>query len=172
MVLVPLGFLLVIGTLSLQTAVVTRFRLWGVHADLLTILALSAGLFGGPWRGAAMGFAGGFLGDVVSGQLIGLDALGKGLAGYLAGLAGKRMFRDKPLVVAGVTFVGTVVEQILFILGAKAFGIPFALGRGIVQIGIPLGILNALIAVSVGWPLIRFLRRYFLIQSRGTVRDY
>lgn len=86
-------------TTTLRTAVVLAFALFlqiavapwltvaGVQADLLLVVALAAGLAGGPERGARVGFVAGLLWDLLVAGPFGLSALVYCLAGHFVGSA-------------------------------------------------------------------------------------
>ena len=65
---VVIGFVLQIGVL-------VDLQPFGVHADAMLLLAICAGLSGGPARGAVVGFAAGLLADVMLPGTMGISAL-------------------------------------------------------------------------------------------------
>ena len=79
--------------------------------DLPLLFSMSIGLTAGPWVGAATGFASGMLQDLAIGRYLGLNALGTGVAGYLAGIAGARLFREGAVVPAAVGFGGSLAAD-------------------------------------------------------------
>ena len=83
----PRTALVLVTTLLLQVAVTPWLTVLGVQADLLLIVALAAGLAGGPERGARVGFVAGILWDLVVAGPFGLSALTYCLAGYFVGSA-------------------------------------------------------------------------------------
>lgn len=76
-----------VTALLLQVAVVPWVTVAGAQADLLLVVALAAGLAGGPERGARVGFLSGILWDLVVSGPFGLSALAYCLAGYFVGSA-------------------------------------------------------------------------------------
>lgn len=137
--------LLIVGALLAQSTLFARLPLAGVRPDLLLLLTAFAGLQGGRGYGAAVGFAGGLLLDLVAGRLIGLGALAKACTGYVAGALGSRLFRDNPVVVLTIVAVGTLLDQAVFLLGAKAFGYPLVFWHGMWRIALPLAWYHALL---------------------------
>jgi rod shape-determining protein MreD len=71
--------------LCVQVSLVARLPIGGAQADLLLLLAISAGLAGGPDAGAAVGFAAGLLFDLVLESPLGLSALVYCLVGFAVG---------------------------------------------------------------------------------------
>lgn len=73
--------------LLLQVVVAPWVTIAGVQVDLLLLVALAAGLTGGPERGARVGFVAGILWDLAVAGPFGLSALTYCLAGYFVGSA-------------------------------------------------------------------------------------
>jgi rod shape-determining protein MreD len=71
--------------LLLQVAVMPWLTIRGVQIDLLLIVAIAAGLVGGPERGARVGFVAGLAWDLIVDGPLGLSALAYCLAGYFVG---------------------------------------------------------------------------------------
>ena len=69
----------------LHTAVLPQLRLFGVAADVLLLLAIAAGVTGGPERGAAVAFGCGLLADCFLQTPFGLSGLVFALVGYGVG---------------------------------------------------------------------------------------
>jgi len=87
--------------------------IYGVKPDLVMLLVIFNGFLLGPREGAFLGFTGGIVEDLFSGSYIGLNALTKMAAGYLAGFCGERLYKENSLVVAGVTFFSAAVGLLL-----------------------------------------------------------
>jgi rod shape-determining protein MreD len=75
----------ILAALFLQVAVMPWLTIKGAQIDLLLIVAIAAGLVGGPERGARVGFVTGFAWDLVVDGPLGLSALAYCLAGYFVG---------------------------------------------------------------------------------------
>jgi hypothetical protein len=69
----------------LQIGVLSDLRPFGVHADLMLLMGVCAGLAGGPSRGAVVGFFAGLLADVMLPGPLGISALAAAVAGFGAG---------------------------------------------------------------------------------------
>jgi rod shape-determining protein MreD len=70
----------------LHTAVLPQFRVFGVTADLLLLVAVAGGVAGGPDRGAYLGFGCGLLADCFLQTPFGLSALAYCLVGWFVGV--------------------------------------------------------------------------------------
>ncbi|MCB0972695.1 MAG: rod shape-determining protein MreD, partial [Acidimicrobiales bacterium] len=69
------GSLLIVGALTLQVCLFSRFSFDGARPDVMVLVAVMAGLVAGPDRGAILGFAAGLAFDVVLTTPLGLSAL-------------------------------------------------------------------------------------------------
>jgi len=82
--------LLLLIAFILQFTLVHYIEIYGYRPDLLLIVLVSFSLRKGPNWGMTIGFTVGLIQDYVSAQLIGLAALSKTIAGFVAGnLRGK-----------------------------------------------------------------------------------
>ena len=69
----------------LQIGVLADVQPFGVHADLMLLMGICAGLAGGPTRGAVIGFAAGLLVDAVMPGTLGISALSYSVVGFTVG---------------------------------------------------------------------------------------
>jgi rod shape-determining protein MreD len=120
---VALRFALVLAsTAVLQWGVFSQLRIEGAAADLFLVLAVTAGMAGGPDRGAIVGFFAGLTLDLLSQTPLGLSALVYGAVGYLSGRAEGLVLRSNrllpPLLAAGMCALGVIV----YALGAWVLG--------------------------------------------------
>jgi rod shape-determining protein MreD len=79
-------FVVVIVAFVLQLSVIPQFKLFGVQPDLILVVAIVVAVQDGPVEGAMVGFLGGMLQDIASPQVMGVSALTKTLAAFLAGM--------------------------------------------------------------------------------------
>lgn len=116
---ISLFLFLMVVSLILQATVLDYVSILGVKPDLVMLLVIFNGFLLGHREGAFLGFAGGIIEDLFAGSYIGLNALSKLAAGYLAGEAGERLYRENILVAAGVTFLsstaGLVINYLLLL---------------------------------------------------------
>ena len=70
----------------LQIGVLVDLQPFGVHADAMLLLAICAGLAGGPARGAVVGFTAGLLADVMMPGTMGISALAYAVVGFGVGV--------------------------------------------------------------------------------------
>lgn len=79
-------FIVVVIAFILQLSVMPQFKLLGVQPDLILVVAIVVAVQDGPVEGAIIGFLGGMLQDIASPQVMGVSALSKALAAFLAGV--------------------------------------------------------------------------------------
>ena len=111
----PVFLLLVV----LHTAVFPQLRVFDVAADVLLLVAITAGIAGGPDRGAAMGFAAGLLADLFLQTPFGLSSLAYCLVGWGVGSFQTRILHATwwiPMLTAAVAGAAGVLLYVL--LGA------------------------------------------------------
>jgi rod shape-determining protein MreD len=106
MVAVLLAFLL-------QLAVFPQFKLLGVQPDLILVVAVVVAVQEGPVAGAIVGFAGGMLQDIASPQVMGMSALTKTLAAFMAGMMKDFFMTYSILLPVLLVFLATIFEMTL-----------------------------------------------------------
>jgi len=142
--------------LLLQTTVLVRFRVFGVMPDFMLLVAVAAGLTGGPVRGASLGFASGMVIDLFLPTPLGLSALVFTLVGYGVGVANAGVLRSAwyiPMLTAGGA---SLVGVVLYALAGSMLGEQMLTAR-LVTIALVVGVSNAVLAPLaarlVGWSL-------------------
>jgi rod shape-determining protein MreD len=111
----PVFLLLVV----LHTAVFPQLRVVDVAADVLLVVAITAGIVGGPERGSAVGFGAGLLADCFLQTPFGLSALAYCLVGWGVGSFQTRILHATwwiPMLTAAVAGGAGVVLYV--VLGA------------------------------------------------------
>jgi rod shape-determining protein MreD len=133
----------------LQIGVVVDLRPFGVHADLMLLLAICAGLVGGPTRGAVVGFAAGLLADVMLPGTLGVSALAYAVVGFGVGAAQESMPSTSKLMSVVFSAAGSAVGVLLFALLAELLGQRSLSDPRLVQIVGIVTVLNALLCLPV-----------------------
>lgn len=109
--------LFLLTALILHMALFSDLRVLGVAPEVPLAIAVTAGLVGGPERGAIAGFAIGLAIDLYLPTLFGLSALIYTVWGFTVGLIEERIFRSawwiNVLVTAGATAGGLLVYAVL-----------------------------------------------------------
>lgn len=114
--------LVVTSAFVLQVGVVTDLGLFGVHPELMLLLAICAGIVGGPVRGAGVGFAAGLLGDLMLQGPLGVSALAFALVGFAAGAAGEAVLRSSRAITIAMTAIASAAGLLVFAALSQLLG--------------------------------------------------
>ena len=114
--------LVIITALVLQLSVLTRLRVAGVMPDLMLLLAVAAGLTGGPARGAVVGFASGMAVDLFLRTPLGLSALVFCMVGYAVGIAQTGILRSAWWIPVVTALLASATGELLFALAGAMLG--------------------------------------------------
>lgn len=106
-------FLVVAVGFVLQISVMPQFKLFGVQPDLVLVVAIVVAVQEGPVPGAVVGFFGGILQDMASPQVMGVNALTKTMAGFMAGVLKEFFMTYSILLPVLLVFCLTLVELLL-----------------------------------------------------------
>ena len=137
----------VILGIAIQATWLASMNLPGlVIPDFILIMVISYGLLHGSDEGLIFGVLAGFLMDLLSGGLVGVQALSKMAAGFAAGFMEKNIFKDNLLVPAIAVFIGTLIFESFNILMFVAFNANYQFGRTLISAIFPLAFYNALFA--------------------------
>jgi len=133
--------LIVSVALVLQVGLLNDVRIAGVHPDLMLLLAVCAGLTGGPGEGAGVGFACGLLLDLFLPGRFGVTALAYALTGYGAGVAGDTVVRPARWISVGLVVVSSALGTLLYaaigqLLGQRSLSDP--------RLGVIIGIVSVI----------------------------
>jgi rod shape-determining protein MreD len=133
----------------LQVTLFATLDVAGGVADVLLLALLSIALLRGPVVGAAAGFFGGLLVDVMTLDTLGVTALLYALAGYWAGRYGETTGRDRSHAPLLTVFVATIA------IAYAGYGLHFLLGeelsarRALFETLLPTLVLNLAVARPV-----------------------
>lgn len=114
-------FLLGVGAIIFQATISEYFKLWvGARPDAMTLIVVYLGLQRGQETGLIGGFLLGLLQDVLSGGLLGANALSKGLIGHATGslrrnVSGREAFFHALLVFFASIFNAVLSVALLFV---------------------------------------------------------
>lgn len=136
--------LVLVVVLTVQTTWLTDLRPFGVPGDLLLLLAIAAGMAGGPVRGATVGFVAGIAMDLVLTSPLGLSALAYLAVGYAVGTVHDGVLRSAPWIPVVAAFVASVLGVIFFVVLGQLVGQQFRLPH-LPRIVLVTAVLNALL---------------------------
>ena len=123
---VRFGLVLLLA-LTIQTTWMADLRPFGAPGDLLLLLAIAAGLVGGPMRGAIVGFTAGMAMDLVLLTPFGLSALTYLAVGYAVGAFHGGVLRSAPWIPVVAAFLASSLGLGFFVILGELFGQPFRL---------------------------------------------
>ncbi|MFM7061891.1 MAG: rod shape-determining protein MreD [Actinomycetes bacterium] len=140
----------IVGTaFVVQVAFLGDLRIVGVHPDLMLLVAVAAGLMGGPSRGAVVGFVAGLLVDLLLPGRLGTSALAFSLVGWGTGIAGESLMRSARSILVGLVVAGSAAGVLVYaglahLLGAGSLGDPRLL-----RIVVIVAVFNGLVCLPV-----------------------
>lgn len=137
--------LVVVVLLTVQTTWLADLRPFGETGDLMLLLAIAAGMAAGPQRGAAVGFIAGIAMDLVLLTPFGLSSLTYLAVGYVVGTVHDGVLRSAPWIPVLVTFLGSVVGVVFFVVLGQLVGQQFRVPN-LPRIVLVTAVLNTLLA--------------------------
>lgn len=107
----------------LQMALAPNISLGKVIPDFVLVLVISVAIVEGSRFGSVIGFAGGFLADLLSGGILGIYAFSKTIVGYMVGNVVTMINPEGRYVPALAALLGSVVHLGLVMAITYIFGI-------------------------------------------------
>lgn len=138
----------------LQYTVINQFRIAGVSADLLLVVAIAAGINAGAERGAVIGFASGFCFDLMVATPFGLGAIAGLTAGVVAGLLESATVHSARWLTMTIAFLSSSAGVITFALSGSLIGRPDMWSLRVLLVMVIVGISSAVLV----FPLVRACR--------------
>jgi rod shape-determining protein MreD len=140
---------IVLLAVILQVGVMSSLSLLGVRPELTLLLAVSAGLAGGPDRGAVVGFSLGLLYDLFLQTPLGMTALVHAVVAYAAGSVQLQMAthrRSGRMLFVGV---GTALGVLGWVVaGSLLDAVTTTVGASL-RVALVAGVVNAVAALPV-----------------------
>jgi len=156
--------LLAVIALILQTTVVNFIAVNGVKPDLVMFFIIIFGFLRNAGEGAFWGFSAGLLEDLFVGNYIGLNAISKLTAGYLAGLAGSKFYRENRLIAAVVTLLASIAGLVVYYLLLLYLNIFIPFFHAFLRVILPVSIYTACLV-----PLL--YKRFAVFETRRGFYD-
>lgn len=136
-----------LAAVVLQTSVLPELRVFGVAADVLLLLAVAAGIAGGPDRGAVVGFVAGALADLFVQTPFGLSALAYCLTGYLVGALHGTVLPASWFAPVATAGVGCAIGVVLFATIGSVVGQAGLLELGVLRVALVVGLAGAVLSL-------------------------
>jgi len=106
--------LLILVSMILQMALLSRVSVFGSRLDLPLALVVSLGLYRGSFHGEIVGFASGLFYDLFSdGPIIGIQAFSRTLIGYGIGFIRGRLYSDNFVTQLASGFIATIAHKFI-----------------------------------------------------------
>lgn len=125
--------LLILTMTILQVELFADLRLFGVAAQCLLALSVAAGLTGGSWRGAILGFIAGLSIDLYLATPFGLSAFAYACAGSLVGLAEHSLNETSRIGRAALVAAGSGVGAVIYVVSGAALGQTYLINSRFLQ---------------------------------------
>ncbi|HYW82208.1 MAG TPA: rod shape-determining protein MreD, partial [Spirochaetia bacterium] len=107
----------------LQSTILNKVAIRGVHPDLALIVLIFVSMRRGPMVGQVSGFATGFLEDLMNVSPLGFHSLLRTVIGYVYGVLSGNVFIDPFLMPIVLTVIATILKGILAGIVSAIFGL-------------------------------------------------
>jgi len=132
--------------LVVELTVLDRLHIFGAGPDIMLLLAVVAGIVGGPRVGALFGFAAGIALDLFLETPMGLSALVFCIMGYAVGNIQGGVLRAAWWIPIVTTFVASVVGVLTYALVATVVGQPDLVTPHLLVVAAVVGVFNAVLS--------------------------
>lgn len=132
--------------LVVHLTILDRVQIFGVSPDGMMLLAVTAGIVGGPRFGALMGFASGLALDLFLETPMGLSALVFCLVGYAVGSIQGGVLRAAWWIPVLTTLVASAAGELVYALVATVVGQPNLVTPHLLVVAGVVGVTNAIAA--------------------------
>ncbi len=126
------------------------------NLTLLTVVAWS--FYRGPNEGMVWGMIGGLLIDLASGAPTGISSLPLMLAALVTGFGRTRIYSGNLILPALISLFAILLYQIIWLLLLAVVGRPVGWRLGVIQVAVPLFLLNMLLMPIVYFVMARLAR--------------
>ena len=119
------GFFLFLAAflgIVLRDTVFNGLSVAGGKPDFVLTLVVFFAIFRGSVQGGLMGVALGLLEDLMTGRFIGINAICKGLLGYLVGVSERNLYKNNFFVPIAAILVATFLNTVFYYLFSVLIG--------------------------------------------------
>jgi len=162
--------LVCILALSLQLTVFTDVRILGVAPEMLAMVAILAGYFGGPQRGQTVAFGAGLLWDIYLPTHLGVSALIFAVAAYAIGSIEAGLFHDSRSQRTALVTLATMVIVVVYALSNEIFGVRGLLNLQLLKVAAVAGLFNGALSLAAA-PIMRWAIPP-VVERPGGAADY
>ena len=107
----------------LQDTVFNAISIAQGKPDFVLILVVFYALFHGHIHGGLLGVAFGLVEDLMTGRFIGLNAICKGLTGFIIGLASERLYKNNFFIPVVTVFGATFLHSVIYLICGAVIGL-------------------------------------------------
>ncbi|GJM39227.1 MAG: hypothetical protein DHS20C19_25940 [Acidimicrobiales bacterium] len=152
MTFLKIGLVLLVS-IVLQLSVFVDVRVFDVAPELLALVAVLAGFFAGPERGATVAFGAGLLWDVWLPTPLGVAAMSFATVAFVVGSLEAGLFHDSRAQLAGLAFLGTFAAVVGYALLGEVVGARGLVDLELLRIAVIAGALNGSLAPLMARPI-------------------
>lgn len=156
---VYLVFLMLFVVTLLQSTVMSRITIAGVHPDLMLMVVTSWSLLRGTQEGMLWALSGGVSMDLLSGARFGLHSLALLIVSFATGFGERTIFRFEILTPVLVIPFATFGYQLALMAGLFLFGWPVVWGTMMRAVVLPSMLVNT-ICMPFVYLIVRVLHRH------------
>ena len=140
--------LLLVVAVVLQTSLVSDLGVFDATGDIMLLVAIGAGIVGGPDRGAWYGFFAGLLYDLMLDTPVGLSALTYCIVAYMVGALQGSVLRATWWIPVLTAFVASVLGIAFYVVLGRMVGQSWSFGD-VPRIAAVVAVFNALLVLPV-----------------------
>jgi rod shape-determining protein MreD len=137
--------IILLSAAVLERGLFSQLRIHGVAADVLLLVAISAGMIGGSDDGAIVGFFAGLTLDLLVQTPLGLSALSYCVVGYVVGLAQGAVVRSTRWQPPALAFAASVLGVVLYVVASLVVGRSGLFNRHLITIIVVVASVNAVL---------------------------
>ncbi|HUP69473.1 MAG TPA: rod shape-determining protein MreD [Acidimicrobiales bacterium] len=135
--------------LTLHLSLFATARIGEVRPDVLLLIAVAAGIVGGPERGAVIGFSAGIVADLFLHTPLGLSAMAFSLVGFAVGTVQSSVIRSAWWIPPATAFVASAAGILLYAILGALIGRPEFLEPRVLVVAAGVGAANALLTPAL-----------------------
>ena len=151
--------LFVVLLVAVQSTLVPLLAIGGIKPDVLLVITVSAGLLCGKETGVGIGFFGGLLQDLLSGNVFGLNTFTKMVIGYLAGMAERKVFKENIFLPVAAMMIASLLNGLMVHIFIYLRGYAVDWSGAFVHILLPAMAFNMVAAIPLHLIFFAFCRR-------------
>lgn len=151
----------------LQSSIFSSLSIRGVKPDFLLAAVIAIALQSGDIEGGIYGLFIGLLQDIHFGYILGINAFGKFVTGYLTGYYTRILFKSDILLPFVVTFVGSIMHEVIMMITMHFIEFRHPFLPLVWKLVIPYALFNSVICVFI-YNILRRIENSFF-KHKGVV---